>query len=340
MIFNLKPQGYVEGMNNADRVRSTKTRKSLLETKEIVVVSNTKQQSIQRKYWIFTIGKSVETDSKRLELTPDDIIAWAKSCGASRYVFQLEQGIGGYVHYQGFLELRVKRRLEELKKGMSRAHLEPSRSAAASDYCKKVETRLDGPWSWPYEYQGEDLPVELYEWQWAILKEIEGKPIPRRVTWIWSNEGNIGKSKFCKYLMFHHGAQLVGGNRKDAAFAVTNAGKVEKPIYLIDLERSRGNDIDYSMLEQLSNGSFFSPKYESVSYIGPEPFIFVFANMPPETEKLSADRWVIIELKRERDCLKRRGYQEAALRGPEPLRLPEPLKRADAIIGSQYVNWD
>jgi hypothetical protein len=88
------------------------------------------------------------------ELKPDDIIDNLKGI-AKHYVFQLEEGDGGYRHYQGRISLIKKRRKAEkhiLLKLFKYPpnYLEPTvgeefRKGEAF-YQLKEDTRIDGPW--------------------------------------------------------------------------------------------------------------------------------------------------------------------------------------------------
>ena len=84
------------------------------------------------------------------------------------------------------------------------------------------------------------------------------------------------------------------------AFVVTN-GKMcdiahdDEKTVLIDLSRTQADKIDhiYSLMESFKNGRIFSPKYESVSKTFEPCHVVVFANFPPEHQKLSQDRWLV-----------------------------------------------
>lgn len=67
----------------------------------------------------------------------------------ARYVvYQLEEGELGTTHYQGYIEFVQKKTLVACKKLLPNAHWEPRRGSPeeAAAYCKKEETRKDGPW--------------------------------------------------------------------------------------------------------------------------------------------------------------------------------------------------
>lgn len=93
----------------------------------------------QSKYWMFTINNPVAEDEPKEHDLVDGIL-WQKEKGAEETE-----------HYQGYLELKKRLRLEQLKKQisfLSRSHLEPRRGSReqAWEYCTKEDTRTSGPW--------------------------------------------------------------------------------------------------------------------------------------------------------------------------------------------------
>ena len=67
-------------------------------------------------------------------------------------------------------------------------------------------------------------------------------------------------------------------------------------IVCFDLPRNNGNNISYDALESIKNGIIINMKYETGQKLCDSPHILVFANMPPDVDKLSLDRWVVKEL--------------------------------------------
>ena len=91
------------------------------------------------KYWCFTINQPTEQD---------DIAIDNLRNSSSYLIYQLEQGENGTPHYQGYVEFAIRKRGSTIKNLIPRGHIEVRRgnSKQASDYCKKEESRLDGPW--------------------------------------------------------------------------------------------------------------------------------------------------------------------------------------------------
>lgn len=246
-------------------------------------------------YWIWTLpilkdffvtdDWVLSSDRLRELLHHKDIKSW---------IFQAECGEStDYLHYQGWMQVRSKKRLDEVSKLLPGAHFEPSNGPAAERYCRKVDTRIDGPWMFPYKYMGEDIITKLRDWQQEVVEIINMPVDPRKIYWYWEPNGNMGKSALVKYLAWWHKAVLIGGESADAMYAVAESRMEQVPIFVVDIPRNEGNRVPYQALEQLKNGLGFSAKYKSKTYLAPPAHIFVFANSPPDESKMSADRWVI-----------------------------------------------
>lgn len=85
--------------------------------------------------WCFTLNNPETND-----------IAWPDCV---RYaIWQRESGEAGTHHLQGYVELRKPARLSGVRDLVPRAHWEPRRGTRdqARDYCRKQDTRVDGPW--------------------------------------------------------------------------------------------------------------------------------------------------------------------------------------------------
>ncbi len=86
--------------------------------------------------WDFTLP---ETDNP-----PAAVRAWLKE-KCKKWCFQLEEGDGGYIHYQGRISLKVKSRHGPQRTG---AHWSPTTNENRDNnfYVTKPETRINGPW--------------------------------------------------------------------------------------------------------------------------------------------------------------------------------------------------
>lgn len=212
------------------------------------------------------------------------------------FYFQMEEGNGGYLHYQGCLSLIVKHRLSEVKNimGFNYVHLEGVQNwIACKRYCTKEDTRISGPWDhtsvWIH------VITELYPWQQAVVDMIKVKcEDDRKIFWLYDEIGGMGKTSFTKYCNVKIGASIVrGGALKDIAFSLPESPK----IVIFDITRSQESRVNYEALEAVKDGMIFSAKYESRMKVFNSPHVIVLANFPPDKEMLSADRWEIINLR-------------------------------------------
>lgn len=82
-------------------------------------------------------------------LSPDEFKASLEAAERIRYaIFQLEEGENGTPHYQGYVEYSSPQRFSYFHNNVARCHCETRRGTReqARDYCKKEESRKEGPW--------------------------------------------------------------------------------------------------------------------------------------------------------------------------------------------------
>lgn len=250
------------------------------DTKQITFTKN------QFYYWLFTLSAEyVETNDIKDKL----------SKLSTNYCFQKEQGEGEYIHYQGFFKLKQRNRLTALKKLLYNSiHLEPVNNIpAAEEYCKKTDSRIDGPWIYPTEIKI-IKDNELYEWEKEIMNLFQKYDEDRIIHWRWDRKGGTGKTSFAKYMCIKYDAGYVdNGKTNDIKYYVATH---ETNVYIFDFTRSVENTIPYSAIESIKNGIFMCGKYESKRIVRNSPFIICFSNFAPEITKLSKDRWDIKEI--------------------------------------------
>lgn len=138
------------------------------------------------------------------------------------------------------------------------------------------------------DYEGSSLKP----WQQALVDVVETNPHPRKIHWIWSQQGNLGKSYMATYLGVKHKACVfMGGAKANLAFIYAqNPTKV----VVFDLSRTQeANYMDhlYSLAEDLKNGRLTSTKYESKTIYFPIPHVIFLANFSPDLTKWSGDRY-------------------------------------------------
>lgn len=139
----------------------------------------------------------------------------------------------------------------------------------------------------------------LRKWQREVVDLVSGEPDDRSVHFFVDADGGTGKSLLSKFLVFHHGAIVVGGKTNDIAFHVKQTIDQGKPLkcVIVDIPRVASSFINYQGIEMCKNGLLFSGKYESGQILFPPPHLIVFTNQWPDETKLSADRYHIHEIK-------------------------------------------
>lgn len=135
----------------------------------------------------------------------------------------------------------------------------------------------------------------LRPWQSNLYEKLVLPPNNREITFVVDASGNNGKTWFARYYTeLHPNSQIIiPGKKADMAYVAREDARV----FFFDYPRSKQNDfIQYDFLEELKNGYFFSPKYESKIKILEVPHVVVLMNECPDESKLSSDRYNIIML--------------------------------------------
>lgn len=214
------------------------------------------------------------------------------------FFFQLEKGNGenNYEHYQMVVSCSRPLTFQQVKNLLfNDAHIEPCKDWFASKiYCKKPDTRIDGPWDHTSVFLNPKYQLQLkdfYPWQTKVLAKLSEEPDDRHITWIYDLEGGGGKSKLVLYCVDNLKAcRFNSGAATDIAFAYKS-----QSIVLFDFQRAKVH-VNYDTLEDLKNGHLFSGKYESVAKRFNPPHVFVFANWLPDFTCMSLDRWIVYRL--------------------------------------------
>jgi len=216
------------------------------------------------------------------------------------YIIGEEVGEQGTPHLQGYVRFKNKVRPLSIIKS-DKIHWTKCKGTHEQNiiYCGKggiVHSNMNINKSKP-----KVIVDELYGWQIKKRDKLLRPPIPREIDWVWSSEGQLGKSTFCKYMCVHHDALVLCGtatNIKNGImkWMLTNPNK-EPKIIILDYPRSSAEDfISYAGLEEIKNDCFFSPKFEGGMCIYNVPHVVVLANTPPDLEQMSEDRWTIEDL--------------------------------------------
>lgn len=230
-----------------------------------------------------------------------DIDTFEKECVACArfYVFGEETGKGGETnHLQGYIEFKSRVRPFNLFSDNT-IHWEKAKGSKQQnvDYCSKESGQIHCSVRLPEPLK---LVCTLHAWQSQLLEVLLEAPDDRTIRWYWDRDGNTGKTALAKLLVVRHGAIVVGGKAGDIKYGVCaymdGHNGCGPRIVIIDVPRVSLDYISYQGIEEVKNGLFFSPKYESRMAVFNSPHVVVFANRLPDAEKLSTDRWSIIKI--------------------------------------------
>lgn len=222
-----------------------------------------------------------------------------------RYVFQEEKGQSGTIHLQGYM--RFKRKCRPFTHFKDRNfHWEITRSPEASiTYCSSEDKRLPGGKIVSFGIPKLELvnvktikPEHFYEWQTQVWELLDNQQ-ERSILWVFEAKGNTGKSSLVKYLCVHKHAIILSGKASDIKYGVVKYFELNKrypTLITIDVPRTRKEFLQYSAIEELKNGCFFSGKYEGGMCIFNCPKIVCFSNSLPDLKAMSRDRWQIYNI--------------------------------------------
>lgn len=243
-------------------------------------------REIQCRNWFFTLNNYTEEECGAMEQL-------VLEC--SKYMIGKEVGDNGTPHLQGILQFKIKRRLENLKKFNNRIHWEKCRNLEESiAYCSKESIWITNV----KQKRTIKFPNMDKQWEIDILNIIKEEPDDRTIHWYWSKSGNVGKTTFCKYLTTYFDAITLPPKTADAFHCIAKLVEDDKDVNLciFDIPRTSIEYINYSAIEKIKDGYFSSGKYEGCSVCIPCPHVLIFCNEPPITNKLSVDRWHIVEI--------------------------------------------
>ena len=140
------------------------------------------------------------------------------------------------------------------------------------------------------------VPVhKLYPWQEELFSRLRLPSDDRLIVFVVDLTGNKGKSWFSRYTQeLLKGVQVMKpGKYADMAYELDSTSL----IVFIDCSRSKTEHLNYDFLESLKDGAVFSPKYESYTkYFSVTPHVVVLMNEDPDYEKLSTDRYSIVNI--------------------------------------------
>lgn len=265
-------------------------------TQEDLVGGNTYTPTlnlIRSRKWCFTLNNYEDNSEEKIVTQLHNDL----------YIIGKEIGESGTPHLQGYLEFKNARSFASVKKILPSAHIEKARGTRKDNfiYCskegnyitnitdiilpKKVKDPLDGK--------------TLYRWQKDIINLIKTEPDDRTINWFWEADGNKGKTSLCKHLCMTTNCIILNGKANDMFNGIID-WKMKKGDYpeiiIIDIPRCNIEYVSWTAIEKIKDGLFYSGKYEGGMVVMNPPHIICMANSEPPREKLSLDRWNIIEV--------------------------------------------
>lgn len=259
-----------------------------------VILKPPAKQEAPKKRWCLTLNNYSEEEYNSL-------ISFFSSNSSNKWIIGKERGEKNDTpHLQMYVDFKDKVRFTALKKMNERLHIEGTRGKELDNikYCSKegdfkcFNLRVPRPLK--------PLPVMDRWWQKDLINIVEGEPDDRIVYWYYSKSGNTGKTTFARYLHRKYGALLLCGKASDmknslVEYHKTNGDTPEIIIY--DLPRGFDKEyVSYNGLEEIKNMFFYSGKYEGGMIDGNPPHFIIFSNEEPHQEKMSMDRWRIIDI--------------------------------------------
>lgn len=230
------------------------------------------------------------------------------------YIIGKEVGEQGTPHLQIYLESRNPVSFTTIKNYNNRFHIEKAKGNIKQnyEYCSKEGnfiSNIELPET-PEEKEkrrfeaildDEYKDVKWKPFQQKILDIIDGEISRRKIYWFWETTGNIGKSYVFKYVALKLPKKVILGNGKmNDVFNQINKhieNNNEPEIVLIDVPRDYAETyFNYGGLENIKNGFFYSGKYEGGKCLFKIPHIIVISNEEPNYDKLSKDRYEVINL--------------------------------------------
>lgn len=265
------------------------------------------------------------------KISAEELDELLQEAGSTQHTFQLEIGKKGTPHFQLCVRFQNAKSFSAVRKLLGKNHIEPVKSWNSSIcYCTKEDTRSKGPWLWGISEEkleeirakedgakaakdfekkkleakilriAESNITKLKNWQKQLESELEGEADDRKIIWVCGKRGGEGKTAFARYLAEKYKSDLLyvnSGKSADITFAASEIpGGAE--IVIFNFTRTNEGKISYQAIEQLKDGLFFSPKYESKSMRTIFPHVVVFSNFWPDTDALSLDRWDIRRIRK------------------------------------------
>jgi hypothetical protein len=266
---------------------------SVGEGNTITSPTNVKKQIPPSKRWCFTLNNYTD------DLVSAIVPVLDKNCKVGMFAKEIGEECGT-PHLQGYVEFIKKCRPLSLFANLcNKFHWEKCRGTREDnvEYCSK-----DGDVVWSKGIATKYVHnIELKSWQKGVLKIIDKPPDKRSVYWFWEPVGGVGKTDLQKYIFTHYEDVIVvsgkGSDMKNAIVEFQKSTEKLPKVVLINIPRCNYDYVSFCGIEEIKDMFFYSGKYEGGMVCGENPHVIIFANEEPPLEKMSNDRWRVIEIK-------------------------------------------
>lgn len=237
----------------------------------------------------------------------EEIKKWCKE-HCKKWCFQKEEGESGYLHFQGRISLKTKKRIKQVIEmtfcSKCKWSITSNENRDNTFYVSKPDTRIDGPWTdkdkeiyIPRQYRNKLETLRPFQQSiWDSADNFDD----RNINCIICPEGNIGKSMIASLCDLHgRGIDLPPVN--DAEKIIQSVCNIlmatenrDPKMLFLDIPRSVKQEKLSSMfvaIEQIKKGKVYDFRYHYQYWWFDSPQIWVFMNIEPKTKYLSRDRW-------------------------------------------------
>lgn len=285
---------------------TTKNTKNTSELQHEGGNTSSPSRDIQSRKWCITINNYSSKELQEIQ----DTFKYKKW----KYIIGEEIGLKCETpHLQIYFESRSPIKFSYIKKLFPKAHIEKARGTIKQnvEYCSKENNYTTNIDLSPKQTFNDKLKqkimnkkyknVKWYKWQQDILNLIKTEPDDRTIHWYYETKGNVGKSFLAKFIAMNYNTIIAEGKKNDIFNQVKGMLDDEKEPKIIILDICRHNEefTNYGVLESLKNGMMYSGKYEGGQCIFDDVHVIVFSNHLPQEDKMSKDRWHIVEINNE-----------------------------------------
>lgn len=221
-----------------------------------------------------------------------------------RWIIAMEEGKGGYKHWQVRLESSNPDFFDWMKEHYPKAHVE---EAQVQEFAYE---RKEGRF-WTSEDTTEIRICrfgKMRVWQKQLKKELKKQSV-REIDVVLDNVGNKGKT-FFTIALWERGEALVVPRysctpEKLSAFVCSSYNG--EPIVIIDIPRAnKPTEALYETMEEVKDGLVFDPRYSGKTKNVRGVKVVVFTNHQLKLKMLSDDRWKLHGINKDGNLTNRR----------------------------------